>query len=80
MAKKVQTSTISLTVDHVHMPVDLLDPGWASATETTRYPGKEDGRRLKYEVHAELAEFLIRRDQAIEVPALSKIDGPEHQA
>ena len=74
MAKKVQTTTISLTVDHVHMPTDLLDPDWASATETKRYPGKEDGRRLKYEVHAGLAEFLIGRDQAIEVPALGKAD------
>ena len=74
MAKKVQTTTISLTVDHVHMPTDLLDPDWASAAETTRYPGKEDGRRLKYEVHAGLAEFLIGRDQAIEVPALGKVD------
>ena len=74
MAKKVQTTTISLTVDHVHMPTDLLDPAWASTTETARYAGKEDGRRLKYEVHAELAEFLIGRDQAIEVPALGKVD------
>ena len=76
MARKVQTSTISLTVDHVHMPADLLDSGWASATETKRYPGKEDGRRLKYEVHAGLAAFLIGRDQAIEVPALSRAEGP----
>jgi hypothetical protein len=74
MAKKVQTTTISLTVDHVHMPIDLLDSDWVSATETKRYPGKEDGRRLKYEVHAGLAEFLIGRDQAIEVPALGKVD------
>ena len=68
MAKKVQTRTISLTIDHVHMPVDLLDPDWASTTETRRYPGKADGRRLKYEVHAGMADFLIARDQAIEVP------------
>ena len=74
MAKKVQTTTISLTVDHVHLPVDLLDPAWASTTETARYAGKEDGRRLKHEVHAGLAEFLIGRDKAIEVPALGKAD------
>ncbi len=77
MAKKVQTRTISLTIDHVHMPVDLLDPDWASTTETMRYPGKEGGRRRKYEVHAAMADFLIGRDQAIEVPAPGKGDGPE---
>ena len=72
------TRTISLTVDHVHMPVDLLSSDWESTTDTARYPAKieQDGKlvRAKYEVHAALADFLIGRDQAIEVPT----GAPEH--
>ena len=72
------TRTISLTVDHVHMPIDLLAPDWESTADTARYPAKieQDGKlvRAKYEVHAALADFLIGRDQAIEVPTGS----PEH--
>lgn len=78
MARKsdVPTKTISLTGDHVFMPTDLLTSGWEKASDTQRYPGKiesddPEGKpaRAKYEVHAELADFLIGRDQAIEVPA-----------
>lgn len=67
------TRTISLTVDHVHMPSDPRAPDWESAPDTARYPAKveQDGKlvRARYEVHAALADFLIGRDQAIEVPA-----------
>lgn len=76
MARKADpaTRTISLTVDHVHLPADPRAPGWESATDTARYPARVDGKRARYEVHAALADFLVGRDQAIEVPA----DGAEH--
>lgn len=64
---KGKSKFISLTVDHVHMPDDLLHPRWQNATNTQRYPGRVDGRRVKYEVDADMADFLIGRDQAIEV-------------
>jgi hypothetical protein len=69
MAKaSVQTKTVSLMVDHVFLPEDLLRPDWSTAEETAKYTGKVDGKRAKYRVHAELADFLIGRDQAMEVP------------
>jgi hypothetical protein len=69
MAKaKVPTKTVSLMIDHVYMPEDLLRPDWSTAEETAKYKAKVDGKRAKYEVHAELADFLIGRDQAMEVP------------
>ena len=67
--------TISLTADHVYMPVDPMSPGWETAQETARYDRKvmdEDAGKLrvaKYAVHPDLADFLIGRDQAMEVPA-----------
>lgn len=64
MARKVATKTISLLVDHVFMPRDLMDD---RSDDTARYPGKVDGKRAKYEVNAEIADLLISRDQAIEV-------------
>lgn len=66
MAKS--TKTISLLVDHVFMPEDLKHPGWASSEETKKYPCEVHDYRVKYEVHPELADFLIKRKQAIEVP------------
>ena len=66
----VTQKTISLTVDHVFMPVCLVrdDIHWFEA-ETKRYSAKDaDGRRVKYSVHAELADLLISKDQAMEVP------------
>jgi hypothetical protein len=71
MARKADpaTRTICLTVDHVHLPADPLAPDWQTATDTARYSAKVDGKRVRYEVHAALADFLIDRDQAIEVPA-----------
>jgi hypothetical protein len=77
----VPTKTISLTGDHVHMPADLLTPDWKNCADTQRYEGKvydeEKGKevRAKYEVHVELADFLVDRDQALEVGA--PIDQPE---
>lgn len=70
--KDVPVKTISLTGDHVHMPADLLTPGWENCADTKRYRAKgEDAKnnwvRFKYEVHADLADFLIERDQAMEV-------------
>ena len=69
------TKFISLTGDHVFMPADPTTPSWKDSVETKAYPGKvydeatERHVRPKYEVHAELANFLIGRDQAMEVPA-----------
>jgi hypothetical protein len=69
MAKtSVQTKTVSLTVDHVFMPEDLLRPDWETSQENAKYTGKVDGKRVKYRVHADLADRLISRDQAMEVP------------
>jgi hypothetical protein len=62
------TKTISLTGDHVFMPVALLDGGWETAEKTKQYDAKVDGKRQKYVVNAGLADFLIDRDQAMEVP------------
>lgn len=69
MARKTEatTRTISLTGDHVHMPADLATAAWAECSETARYDRKVDGRVAKYTVHADLADFLIGRDQAVEV-------------
>lgn len=68
--QKVPVKTISLTGDHVHMPADLLTPDWENCADTARYDRKieADGKTkvAKYTVHAELADFLIGRDQAIE--------------
>lgn len=74
MARKrdVPVKTISLTVDHVHMPSDLTTPEWETAVDTAKFeakPARLEGKRAKYTVHAELADFLIGRDQAMEVPA-----------
>lgn len=66
---RVPTKTISLTVDHVFMPVDLLRSDWETSEENAKFNGKVDGKRAKYEVHADMADLLISRDQAIEVPA-----------
>lgn len=63
----VPVKTISLTGDHVHMPVDLLTPGWETSADTTKYNRRVDGKVAKYTVHEELADFLIGRDQALEV-------------
>jgi len=62
------TKTVSLLVDHVYMPEDLKHPGWATATETQKYLSEVQDYRMKYEVHTDLADFLIKRKQAIEVP------------
>ena len=62
---KKRTKTICLVVDHVHMPADLTTPDWRNCSETKRYVAKVDGSRAKYEVHPELADFLVKRDQAI---------------
>lgn len=64
---EVPVKTISLMGDHVHMPTDLLTPGWETAQETARYDRRSDGKVAKYTVHEELADFLIGRDQAMEV-------------
>lgn len=64
---EVPVKTISLMGDHVHMPTDLLTPGWETAQETARYDRRSDGIVAKYTVHEELADFLISRDQALEV-------------
>jgi hypothetical protein len=72
---RVPTKTISLHVDHVHMPSDLLSPKWETAQDTARYerklphPDTGDLVLVKYEVHADMADFLIERDQAVEVPS-----------
>lgn len=62
------TKTISLLVPHVYMPEDLKHPGWASSTETKKYDAEVHDYRVKYEVHPDLADFLVKRKQAIEVP------------
>lgn len=72
MARKndVPTKTISLTGDHVHMPEDLLTAEWAGPhTVTKRYDAREKGqsKRTKFLVHGKMADFLIERDQAMEV-------------
>jgi hypothetical protein len=76
MAKK--SKTISLTRDHVYMPSDLLTGRWQGCEETQRYPARvlQNGQitRAKYEVHEGLADFLIGRDQAIEVPSMVSED------
>ena len=74
MAKSAKT--ISLLVDHVFMPIDLGAPKWETSEGTQRYPAKdEDGKRVKYDVHPDLADFLIGRDQAVEVPKSSDDSG-----
>jgi hypothetical protein len=76
----VPTKTISLTGDHVHMPVDLLTPDWENCANTQRYEGKVPDEatgkmvRAKYEVHGELADFLVDRDQAMVVEAPPKVE------
>jgi hypothetical protein len=62
------TKTISLLVPHVYMPEDPKHPGWASSTETKKYDAEDEDSRAKYEVHTDLADFLIKRRQALEVP------------
>lgn len=71
MAKPKTTKTISLLVDHVYMPTNLLSGDWEIASDTARYEAKAEGSktRFKYAVHPGLADFLIERDQAVEVPA-----------
>jgi len=67
MPKEAPGKTISLTIDHVFMPEDLLsnDP----EARTRRYPAKDgDGKRAKYRVNDALADLLISKDQAMEVP------------
>lgn len=68
MAKEAPSKTISLTtIDHVFMPEDLQsnDP----EARTRRYPAKDgDGKRAKYRVNEALADLLISKDQAMEVP------------
>ena len=71
MAKQPQsddTKTVSLLVDHVFMPEDLSRPDWSTSTENRKYAGRTDGRRVKYRVHAGLADLLIEKDLAVEVP------------
>ena len=60
--------TVSLLIDHVFMPEDLLRPDWSTSTENRKYVGRVDGKRVKYRVHAGLADLLIEKDQAVEVP------------
>lgn len=62
------TKTISLLVPHVFMPEDLKDPDWKTSTETKKYDAEVHDYRVKYDVHSGLADFLIQRRQAIEVP------------
>jgi hypothetical protein len=62
---KKRTKTVTLVVDHVHLPLDLTTSDWRTAQETKRYDAKVDDKRAKYEVHPELADFLVSRDQAI---------------
>jgi hypothetical protein len=70
MAKPKTTKTISLLVDHVYMPTDLLSGDWEIASDTARYEAKAAGSkaRFKYVVHPGLADYLVGRDQALEVP------------
>jgi hypothetical protein len=69
MAKEVPAKTISLTGDHVWMPEDLMRQDFATAEETKKYVAKDaDGKRVKYRVYAGLADLLVSRDQAMEVP------------
>lgn len=63
-----ETKTISLLVDHVYLPEDPTHPGWRTSTETMKYLAEVHAYRVKYEVHRELADFLVKRKQAIEVP------------
>lgn len=62
------TKFISLLVPHVYMPEDPKRHDWRTSTETKKYDADGEDARLKYEVHGELADFLINRRQAIEVP------------
>lgn len=66
MAKS--TKTISLLVPHVFMPEDLKTSDWATSTETKKYDAEVQDYRVKYEVHPGLADFLVKRKQALEVP------------
>lgn len=67
-AEPVPTKTISLLVDHVFLPRDPEEADWQASVDTVRAPGKVDGKREKYRVHAELADLLIEQDRAVEVP------------
>lgn len=62
---KKRTKTVTLVVEHVHLPIDLATPDWNGCEQTKRYPAKVNGKRAKYEVHPDLADFLVSRDQAI---------------
>lgn len=61
------TKTISLVVDHVFMPEDLTAEGWSGCETTKKYLAEADDTRAKYEVHHGLADFLVKRKQAVEV-------------
>lgn len=71
MAKQpeIVTKKVMLVTDHVFLPIDLNNPDWASTSDTRRYDGKvidEKGelKRARLDMHPDLADFLVSRDQA----------------
>lgn len=62
MAKS--TVKVILLVDHVYLPSDPTQGGWAESTDTMRYEGRTEGRATRLEVHPGLARFLTERKQA----------------
>ena len=61
------TKTVSLLRD-VFLPRDPTQPGWETSADTLCYVAKDHmGERIRYEVEPGLADFLVKRDQAIVV-------------
>lgn len=56
---------IMLVCRNVFLPIDRMDPSWATTSNTEKVQGKdEDGRHVRLEVSAGLADFLVDRRQA----------------